>query len=96
MEIMKTSARNGQTGSKMEYTDENIDKVAQKIVDDMALDELMSYVYDDLYSVMWKDDAHFLELLEMHGISEEDFVDSKKLSKEEESQIRGEHHQKYQ
>ena len=60
----------------MKYTDENIDKVAQKIVDDMPLDELMGYVYDDLYAVMMKDDAHFIELLEMYGIDEEDFVDS--------------------
>ncbi len=57
----------------MEYTDENVDKVAQKIVDDMPLDELMSYVYDDLVAVMWKDDAHFIELLEMYGISEGDY-----------------------
>jgi len=79
----------------MKYTDENIDKVAQKIVDDMPLDELMGYVYDDLCAVMWRDDAHFIELLEMYGIDEEDFVDSKKLSKEEEAQIRGEHGSKY-
>ena len=79
----------------MKYTEENVDKVAQKIVDDMPIDELMSYVYDDLYSVMWKDDAHFIELIEMYGIDEEDFVDSKKLSKEEESQMRGENHSKY-
>jgi hypothetical protein len=32
----------------MNYTDDNIDLVAQKIVDDMDLDDLMSYVYDDL------------------------------------------------
>lgn len=56
----------------MKYTDENIHKVAQKIVDDMPLDELMSHVYDDLVAVMWKDDAHFIELLEMYEISEED------------------------
>tara|TARA_Y100000593_G_scaffold41805_1_gene80149 strand:+ start:164 stop:406 length:243 start_codon:yes stop_codon:yes gene_type:complete len=80
----------------MEYTDENIDKVAQKIVNDMDLDSIMAYVYDDLCGTMWKDDAHFIELLERYGISEEDFVDSKKLSEEEESQMRGEHHQKYQ
>lgn len=58
--------------NRMEYTDENIHKVAQKIVDDMPLDELMASVYDDLCSIMWKDDAHFLELLEMYGIEGED------------------------
>ena len=80
----------------MEYTDENVDKVAQKIVNDMDLDSIMTYVYDDLVAVMWKDDAHFYELLDAYGIEEEDFVDSKKLSKEEESQMRGENHTKYQ
>ena len=43
----------------MEYTQENIDKVAQKIVDDMDLDDLMSYVYDDLCSIMDKDEELF-------------------------------------
>jgi hypothetical protein len=80
----------------MEYNEENVDKVAQKIVNDMDLDSIMAYVYDDLCATMWKDDAHFIELLEMYGIDEEDFVDSKKLSQEEESQIRGGHHTKYQ
>ena len=54
----------------MEYTDENVDKVAQKIVDDMSIDNLMEFVYDDLVAVMWKDDAHFYELLEMYGIED--------------------------
>ena len=96
MEAMKMSARSGQTGSKMEYNEENIEKVAQHIVDDMSLDDLMRYVYDDLVELFWKSDAHFIETLEACGIKEEDFVDSKKLSPEEESQMRGEHHQKYQ
>ena len=61
----------------MEYNEENVDKVAQKIVNDMDLDSIMAYVYDDLCATMWKDDAHFIELLEMYGINEEDFVDSK-------------------
>ena len=43
----------------MEYTQENIDKVAQKIVDDMDLDDLMSYVYDDLCAIMDKDEELF-------------------------------------
>lgn len=43
----------------MEYTQENIDKVAQKIVDDMDLDDLMSYVYDDLCATMNKDEELF-------------------------------------
>ena len=43
----------------MEYTDNNIELVAQKIVDDMDLDDLMSYVYDDLCAIMDKDEELF-------------------------------------
>jgi len=43
----------------MEYTDDNVELVAQKIVDDMDLDDLMSYVYDDLCAVMDKDEELF-------------------------------------
>ena len=43
----------------MNHTDENIMAVAQKIVDDMDLDDLMSYVYDDLVAIMDKDEELF-------------------------------------
>jgi hypothetical protein len=43
----------------MNYTDDNIEKVAQKIVDDMDLDDLMSYVYDDLVAIMEKEEELF-------------------------------------
>ena len=43
----------------MEYTDENVIAVAQKIVDDMDLDDLMTYVHDDLCSIMDKDEELF-------------------------------------
>ena len=43
----------------MEYTDENVMAVAQKIVDDMDLDDLMEYVYDDLVAIMDKDEELF-------------------------------------
>ena len=43
----------------MNYTDDNIEKVAQKIVDDMDLDDLMNYVYDDLVAIMEKDKELF-------------------------------------
>lgn len=43
----------------MNYTDENIELVAQKIVDDMDLDDLMNYVYDDLVAIMDKDEELF-------------------------------------
>ena len=43
----------------MNYTDDNIEKVAQKIVDDMDLDDLMNYVYDDLVAIMDKHEELF-------------------------------------
>jgi hypothetical protein len=43
----------------MKYTDDNVELVAQKIVDDMDLDDLMSYVYDDLCAIMNKDEELF-------------------------------------
>ena len=43
----------------MEYTDENVIAVAQKIVDDMDLDDLMTYVHDDLCAIMDKDEELF-------------------------------------
>ena len=43
----------------MNYTEDNIMTVAQKIVDDMDLDDLMSYVYDDLVAIMDKDEELF-------------------------------------
>ena len=43
----------------MNYTDENVMAVAQKMVDDMGLDDLMAYVYDDLCSIMDKDEELF-------------------------------------
>lgn len=43
----------------MKYTEENVIAVAQKIVDDMDLDDLMSYVYDDLVAIMDKDEELF-------------------------------------
>ena len=43
----------------MEYTDDNVSAVAQKIVDDMDLDDLISYVHDDLCAIMDKDEELF-------------------------------------
>ena len=52
----------------MEYTDENIDKVAQKIVDEhMDLNDLMAYVYDDLCAIMNKDEELFHINAENYG-----------------------------
>ena len=36
----------------MEYTTENIEKVADEIVNAMELDDLCQYVYEDLVSLM--------------------------------------------
>ena len=43
----------------MEYTDENVMAVAQEIIDAMDLDDLMTYVYDDLCAIMDKDEELF-------------------------------------
>ena len=43
----------------MEYIDDNVELVAQKIIDAMDLDDLMTYVYDDLCSIMDKDEELF-------------------------------------
>ena len=54
----------------MNYTDENIMAVAQKIVNDMDPDDLMSYVYDDLIAIMDKDEELFhcnVDVLQMEG-----------------------------
>ena len=45
--------------SNMEYTDENVMALAQKIVDAMDLGDLMTYVYDDLCASMDKDEELF-------------------------------------
>ena len=54
----------------MNHTDENIMAVAQKIVDDMDLDDLMSYVYDDLVAIMDKDEELFHCNVENFNITE--------------------------
>jgi hypothetical protein len=54
----------------MNYTDENVMAVAQKIVDDMDLDDLMAYVYDDLCSIMDKDEELFHCNLERFNLDE--------------------------
>ena len=51
----------------MKYTDDNVELVAQKIVDDMDLDDLMSYVYDDLCAIMDKDEELFRINVEHFG-----------------------------
>jgi len=55
---------------KINYTDENIELVAQKIVDDMDLDDLMNYVYDDLVAIMDKDEELFYVNVENFNIEQ--------------------------
>ena len=43
----------------MEYTQENIEKVTEKMVDSFDLKDLCRYVYDDLYSTMDMDEEMF-------------------------------------
>ena len=54
------------TTVSMKYTDENVMALAQKIVDAMDLDDLMSYVYDDLCECMDKDEELFQLAVESH------------------------------
>ena len=54
----------------MNYTDENIIEVAQKIVDDMDLDDLISYVYDDLCAIMDKDEELFNSNVDHFNLNE--------------------------
>lgn len=43
----------------MEYTQENIEKVTEQMVDSFDLKDLCRYVYDDLYALMVKDEEMF-------------------------------------
>ena len=60
--------------SNMEYTDENVMALAQKIVDAMDLKDLMNYVYDDLCAIMDKDE-------EMFNCNLENFCQDQAMSK---------------
>ena len=43
----------------MKYTDDNIRKVAKIIVDSLNMDDLVSYVEDDLWVTMTEDEDMF-------------------------------------
>ena len=55
----------------MKYTDDNIELVAQKIIDSLDLKDLMSYVYDDLCAIMEKDEEMFQLNVDAFGIDDE-------------------------
>ena len=43
----------------MEYTSENIDQVAEEIVNNMSLEQLKAFVYDEIYFRMLEDEEVF-------------------------------------
>jgi hypothetical protein len=43
----------------MEYTSESIDQVAEEIVNNMSLEELKAFVYDEIYGEMLEDEGVF-------------------------------------
>ena len=43
----------------MEYTSENIDQVAEEIVNNMSLEQLKAFVYDEIYGEMLEDEEVF-------------------------------------
>ena len=43
----------------MEYTSENIDQVAEEIVNNMSLEQLKAFVYDEIYVRMLEDEEVF-------------------------------------
>ena len=48
----------------MEYNRENVEKVAETLVENMSPDELASYVYDNLVNLMWHDASAFDDAVE--------------------------------
>jgi len=48
----------------MEYSRENAEKVAETLVENMSLDELKSYVYDNLVNLMHHDANAFDDAVE--------------------------------
>ena len=51
----------------MKYTEENIKALAQKIVNDMDLDDLMEIAYNDFCESMHSDEESFNALVEIHN-----------------------------
>ena len=51
----------------MKYTEENIRALAQKIVNDMDLDDLKEIAYDDLCGSMHSDEESFNTLVKIHN-----------------------------
>tara|TARA_Y100000004_G_C8724781_1_gene331668 strand:- start:49 stop:228 length:180 start_codon:yes stop_codon:yes gene_type:complete len=58
----------------MEYTDENMDIVAQKVADNMSLEELKYYVAEDYYFRFDQDSDEFKDKVKELGLDKESEV----------------------
>ncbi len=58
----------------MEYTDENMDIVAQKVADNMSLEELKYYVAEDYFFRFDQDSEEFENKVEELGLDKESEV----------------------
>jgi hypothetical protein len=59
----------------MEYTDDNMQLVAEKICENMSLDELQEYVAEDYFFRFEQDSEFFKDQVEFYGLDKESEVD---------------------
>lgn len=55
-----------------EYAEENIEKLAQRIAEDMDINDLIQYVYDDLEALYRKDAQSYYDACEVYDFLKED------------------------
>jgi len=58
----------------MKPTPEQVEALANMVVEKMTLEQLQQFVYDDIYSIMLEDSYCFESNLEMMNISIDDLV----------------------
>jgi hypothetical protein len=58
----------------MKPTPEQVESLANLVVESMTLEQLQQFVFDDIYSIMLEDDDCFASNLEMMKISIDDLV----------------------
>ena len=58
----------------MKPTPEQVESLANFVVESMTLEQLQQFVFDDIYSIMLEDDDCFESNLEMMKISIDDLV----------------------
>jgi hypothetical protein len=58
----------------MKPTPEQVESLANLVVESMTLEQLQQFVFDDIYSIMLEDDDCFESNLEMMKISIDDLV----------------------